>query len=46
MIKLSIDYPSKQEEREIIDRMAETGKHIVTQAVVTPEQILRARKVS
>jgi len=45
MLKLSIDYPSKQEEREIMDRMAETGKHIVTQAVVTPEQILRARKV-
>ena len=45
MLKLSIDYPSKQEEREIMDRMAETGKHIDTQAVVTPEQILRARKV-
>src|ERR1700734_2767043 len=25
MLKLSIDYPSKQEEREIMDRMAETG---------------------
>ena len=45
MLKLSIDYPSKQEEREIMDRMAETGKSIVTQAVVTPEQILRARQV-
>jgi len=28
-----------------MDRMAETGKHITTQAVVTPEQILQARKV-
>ena len=45
MLKLSIDYPSKQEEREIMDRMAETGKSLVTQAVVTPEQILRARQV-
>jgi MoxR-like ATPase len=45
MLKLSIDYPSKQEEREIMDRMAETGKQIVTQPVVTPDQILRARKV-
>src|SRR5208282_2223185 len=45
MLKLSIDYPTKQEEREIMDRMAETGKQIVTQAVVTPEQILKARKV-
>ncbi len=45
MLKLSIKYPSKEEEREIMDRMAETGKQIVTQPVVTPEQILRARKV-
>ncbi len=28
-----------------MDRMAETGKQIVTQAVVTPDQILKARKV-
>jgi MoxR-like ATPase len=45
MLKLSIQYPSKQEEREIMDRMAETGKQIITQPVVTPEQILKARKV-
>ena len=45
MLKLSIGYPSKQEEREILDRMAETGKQIVTQPVVSPEQILKARKV-
>jgi MoxR-like ATPase len=45
MLKLSIQYPSKQEEREIMDRMAETGKRIITQPVVTPDQILKARKV-
>src|SRR6059036_3237419 len=45
MLKLSIKYPSKEEEREIMDRMAETGKQIVTQPVVTPEQILKARRV-
>ena len=45
MLKLSIQYPNKQEEREIMDRMAETGKQIITQPVVTPEQILKARKV-
>ncbi|MGA2138150.1 MAG: MoxR family ATPase [Verrucomicrobiia bacterium] len=45
MLKLSIQYPSKQEEREIMDRMAETGKQIITQPVVSPEQILKARKV-
>jgi MoxR-like ATPase len=44
MLKLSIGYPSKTEEREIMDRMAETGKQIVTTPVVTPEQILKARK--
>jgi MoxR-like ATPase len=45
MLKLSIQYPSKDEERQIMDRMAETGKQIVTQPVVTPGQILKARKV-
>jgi len=45
MLKLSIKYPSKSEEREIMERMAETGKQIVTQPVVTPDQILQARKV-
>ncbi len=45
MLKLSIQYPSKEEERQIMDRMAETGKQIVTQPVVTPDQILEARKV-
>jgi MoxR-like ATPase len=28
-----------------MDRMAETGKQIITQPVVTPDQILKARKV-
>jgi len=45
MLKLSIQYPNKQEEREIMDRMAETGKQIVTQPVISPDQILKARKV-
>ncbi len=45
MLKLKIDYPSKTEEREIMERMAETGKVITTQPVITPQQILGARKV-
>jgi MoxR-like ATPase len=45
MLKLSIQYPNKEEERQIMDRMAETGKQIVTQPVVTPDQVLKARKV-
>jgi MoxR-like ATPase len=45
MLKLSIGYPAKEEERQIMDRMAETGKQINVQPVVTPDQILKARKV-
>jgi MoxR-like ATPase len=45
MLKLQIGYPTKQEEREIMDRMAETGQTIATNPVVTPAQILAARKV-
>jgi len=44
MLKLSIGYPSKTEEREIMDRMAQTGKQLSVQPVVTPAQILTARK--
>ena len=44
MLKLSIGYPSKTEEREIMDRMAQTGKQITVHPVVSPDQILKARK--
>ncbi len=44
MLKLSIGYPTKTEEREIMDRMAQTGKQLTVQPVVSPEQILHARK--
>ena len=44
MLKLSIGYPSKTEEREIMDRMAQTNKPAAVQPVVTPEQILKARQ--
>jgi MoxR-like ATPase len=45
MLKLSIGYPTKQEEREILDRMAETGKQIFTTPVISPDRILSARQV-
>ncbi len=45
MLKLAVGYPTKAEERAIMDRMAETGKQITVQPVVSPDQILRARKV-
>jgi len=44
MLKLSISYPSKEEELEIIRRMAGTN-HIPLQPVVTPQEIIRARDV-
>ncbi|MDZ7717270.1 MAG: MoxR family ATPase [Balneolaceae bacterium] len=45
MLKLKIGYPSKSEELEIMRRMAKTGKKMELKHVVTPEQILEARKV-
>jgi MoxR-like ATPase len=45
MLKLKIGYPSKSEELEIMRRMAKTGKKTELNQVVTPENILEARKV-
>ncbi len=44
MLKLKLDYPSRKEEREILDRMSTED---VPQAakVIDPESILKARKV-
>jgi MoxR-like ATPase len=43
MLKLSVGYPEKEEELEILRRMS-TGNAPEVQAVVTPEEILSARK--
>jgi MoxR-like ATPase len=45
MLKLKIDYPSREEERQILDLMARTSRPPEAQAVVSPEQILAARQV-
>ena len=45
MLKLKIDYPSKDEERQILDRMASTDIHFDIQAVISPEDISQARNV-
>ena len=45
MLKLNIGYPSKEEEREILDRMATTSAMKDISAVITPEDILNSRKV-
>jgi len=45
MLKLKIEYPTKTEEREIMDRMAFTDKKISVQPVISPERILDTRKI-
>ena len=45
MLKLKIDYPTKTEEREIMDRMAFIDKQISVQPVISPKQILETRKI-
>jgi len=44
MLKLKVDYPSRKEERQILDRMV-SGVPIPVQAVVNPARIVAARDV-
>ncbi len=45
MLKLKIGYPNRDEEQEILKRMAKVGKKIEVSPVVTVQQILHAREV-
>ncbi|WP_456427085.1 AAA family ATPase [Rhodocaloribacter sp.] len=45
MMKIKVGYPSRDEELEIMRRQARTGNKAALRAVVTPEQILSARRV-
>lgn len=45
MLKVKIDYPSKEDEREIIRRNLNGAVHGKVTTVVTPAEILRAREV-
>ncbi len=45
MLKLSVDYPSREDELQIMRRMS-TGPEPEVTSVVTPEEILRARKAA
>jgi len=45
MLKLKIDYPNKDEERKILDRMAATNPYFDIKAVISPEQISEVRSV-
>lgn len=44
MLKLNITYPGREEEREIVERMAVVGKEIKVDPVIGPDEILRARQ--
>lgn len=45
MLKLNVEYPSKEEEYKIMKRMAMTDKKITVKPVIGPQDIVRARKV-
>jgi MoxR-like ATPase len=45
MLKISVPYPTREEELEIMRRMARTGEAPTVRPVASPEQILRAREV-
>ncbi len=45
MLKLNITYPSREEERQILDRMSRIGNKIEVNAVIRPEDILKAREI-
>jgi MoxR-like ATPase len=43
MLKIVVDYPSKAEEKAIVERMATTTRRIEIECVAEPEQIFQAR---
>lgn len=45
MFKLKIGYPSKEEEKKIMQRMSPSGNHQTVQAVVDPETIAKNREI-
>jgi MoxR-like ATPase len=45
MLKLKIDYPSREEERVILDRMASTKQEFDVAGVISSEEIMAARSV-
>ncbi len=45
MLKLNISYPSKEEEREILERMAMTNTSADINAIIKPEDIKRLQSV-
>jgi MoxR-like ATPase len=46
MLKLKITYPSKEEEKRILQRMAKSAPELAVDAVIEPSDILRLRKLT
>ena len=45
VFKLKIDYPTKEEEKRIIQRVSSSNNHSKVNAVIHPEEIAKAREV-
>ena len=45
MLKLKVGYPSKAEERQVLDLMATSAPKLDVEAVVSPEEVIRARNI-
>ena len=45
MMKIKVGYPTREEELEIMRRMARTGEKVKVQKIVSPAQIMAARAV-
>lgn len=45
MLKVKVDYPSKDEEHEILKRMSFTSKTIDVKEIITPAELIHARSV-
>ena len=45
MLKVVVDYPSREEERAILDRMAHSGELPEIRAVLEPSDLIEARRV-
>ena len=45
MLKVVVDYPTRDQELEILKRMAITGEIPSVQSVATPDDILEAKKL-
>jgi MoxR-like ATPase len=45
MLKIKVDYPTKEQERAILERMAKTETNFDIKAVISPQDIMSARAV-